>query len=251
LPSFLPPTDLGRLAPLALGAAPLMQVAGASTAACDGGSSFGASGAGGITAHASSAFGAGGVCDCGGGGASCVARGVCVGAARGPGRFSSTISAMVVESKPDVELPTAPFWLRYVNFERLLVWRLPLQPPAVYGPRPPCAVRSRSSPLVQLRAARRPSALSLPSATYGPQLPRAAGSGSSASQAGGCGIDGGTQWPQQRRRKRRRWRRQRRRHRQRMRRMRRRQRRLRHTRRMRRRHWRPKPLFLYHQRDGR
>jgi len=107
-----------------------------------------------------STCGAGGVCNCGGGGASCVARGVCVGVARGPGRFSSTISAMVVESKPDVELPTAPFWFRYVNFEPLLVWRQPLQPPAVYGPRPPRAVRSRSSPLVQLRAARRPSALS-------------------------------------------------------------------------------------------
>ena len=41
-------------------------------------------------------------------------------------------------------------------------------------------------------------------ATYGPRLPRAAGSCSSASHAGSCGVDGGTRWRQQRRRKRRR-----------------------------------------------
>jgi len=228
-------------------------------AARDGGSGVGTSGVG----HAGdggagvdgigSACGAGGVCDCGGGVAGCFARGVCGGVAGGPSRFSSAISAMVVESKPDVELPTAPFWFRYVNFEPLLVWRQPLQPPTVHGPRP-LALEARLSCSYVLRGGLRPSPK--PSATYGPRLPRAAGSGSSASQAGGCGVDGGTRWPQQRRRKRRRWRwrRRRRRHRQRMRRwrrMRRRQRRLLYTRRMRRRHWRPKPLFLYHQRDGR
>jgi len=99
------------------------------------------------------ACGAGGVCD--GGVAGCFARGVCGGVAGGPSCFSSMISAMVVESKPDVEQPTAPFWSRYVNFEPLFVWRQPLQPPAVYSPRPQCVARSRSSPLVQPRAVRR------------------------------------------------------------------------------------------------
>ena len=72
-----------------------------------------------------SACGAGGVCD--GGVAGCFSRGVCGGVAVGPSRFSSTSSAMVVESEPEVELPTAPFWSRYINFEPLLVWRQPLQ----------------------------------------------------------------------------------------------------------------------------
>jgi len=129
---------------------------------------------------------------------------------------------------------------------------LPLS--TAHGRHAPFALEARLSCSYVLRGGLRPSPK--PPATYGPRLPRAAGSGSSASQAGGCGVDGGTRWPQQRRRKRRRrrWRRRRRRHRQRMRRWRRmlrRQRRLLHTRRMRRRHWRPKPLFLYHQRDGR
>jgi len=132
-------------------------------AARDGGSGVGTSGVGHVGdggAGVDDIGGAGGVCDCGGGGASCVARGVRVGVARGPGRFPFTISAMVVESKLDVELPTASFWFRYVNFGPLLIWRQPLQPPAFYGPRPPRAVRSRSLPLVQPCAVRQPSAVS-------------------------------------------------------------------------------------------
>jgi len=176
LPNFLPPTDLGCLAPLALGAAPLTREAAA--AARDGGSGVGTSGVG----HAGdggacvdgigSACGAGSVCDCGSDGAGCFARGVYGGVAGGPSCFSSTISAMVAESKPDVELPTSPFWFRYVNFEPLLVWHQPLQPPAVLT-RPPRAVCSRGSPLVQPRDARRLSALFQPPTIYGPLLPRA------------------------------------------------------------------------------
>jgi len=66
-------------------------------------------------AASAGACGTGSVCD--GGVAGCFARGVCGGVAGGPSCFSSTISAMVVESKPDVEQPTAPFSFRYVNFE--------------------------------------------------------------------------------------------------------------------------------------
>jgi len=70
-----------------------------------------------MAAQAASAgvCGTGSVCD--GGVAGCFARGVCGGVAGGPSCFSYTISAMVVEFKPDVEQPTAPFWFRYVNFE--------------------------------------------------------------------------------------------------------------------------------------
>jgi len=55
-----------------------------------------------------SACGDVGVCD--GGGAGCFTRGACGGVAGGPSRFFSAISALVVESKPDVGLFTAPFW---------------------------------------------------------------------------------------------------------------------------------------------
>jgi len=140
-PSFQLPTILGCLAPLALVAAPLTREAAASTAARNVGISVGvgdgdvgncgASGVGGVgdggacVGGIGSACGAGGVCD--GGVAGCFARGVCGGVAGGPSWFSSISSAMVVESKPDVELPTAPFWSRYVNFEPLFGWRQPLQ----------------------------------------------------------------------------------------------------------------------------
>jgi len=136
-PSFQLPTVLGCLAPLALVAAPLTREAAASTAARNVGISVGvgdgdvgyggASGVRGVgdggacVGGISSACGAGGVCD------GCFARGVCGGVVGGPSRFSSTISAMVIESKPDVEQPTTSFWSRYVNFEPLLVWRQPLQ----------------------------------------------------------------------------------------------------------------------------
>jgi len=82
----------------------------------DGGSGVGTSGVGHVGDGGAgvdgigSACGAGGVCDCGGGVTGCFARGVCGGIAGGPSRPSSTSSAMVVESKLDVELSTAPFW---------------------------------------------------------------------------------------------------------------------------------------------
>ena len=85
-----------------------------STAARDGRSSVGASGVGGVGDGGAdgigSACGAGGVC--GGGSAGCFTRGVCGGVTGGPSRSSSTISAMVIEFEPDVELTTAPFWIR-------------------------------------------------------------------------------------------------------------------------------------------
>ena len=65
----------------------------------DGGACVGGSGG---------ACGADGVCD--DGVAGCLTRCVCRGAAGGPSRPSSSISTMVVESKPDAELYTAPFW---------------------------------------------------------------------------------------------------------------------------------------------
>jgi len=105
---------LGRLATLALGAALLTREAAA--VARDGGSGVGTSGVGHVGNGGTGvdgircACGAGGVCGCCGGGAGCFAGGVCGGVAGGPSRFSSTSSAMVVESKLDVELPTAPFW---------------------------------------------------------------------------------------------------------------------------------------------
>jgi len=101
-----------------------MREAAASTAARNGSISVGASsvgdvgdggasGVGGVgdggacVGGSGSACGTGSVCD--GGVAGCFARGVCGGAAGGPSRSSSTISAMVVESKR-AELSTAPFW---------------------------------------------------------------------------------------------------------------------------------------------
>jgi len=125
-PSFQLPTVLGCLAPLALVAAPLTREAAASTAARnvginvsvgdgdvgDGGASSvrGVGDGGACVGSISSACGADGVCD--DGVAGCLTRGVCGGAAGGPSRSSSTISAMVVESKR-AELSTAPFWSQH------------------------------------------------------------------------------------------------------------------------------------------
>jgi len=73
----------------------------------------GASGVGDIgdggacVAGSGGACGADGVCD--DDVAGCLTRNVCGGAAGGPSRSSSTISAMIVESKR-AELSTAPFW---------------------------------------------------------------------------------------------------------------------------------------------
>jgi len=109
-PSLLLPTVLGCLAPLALVARPLTREAAASTAARNGGISVGASGVGDVGDGGASGVGSG--CACGAGGvfdsgvAGCFARDVCGGVTGGPSCFSSTISAMVVESKPDVEQPT-------------------------------------------------------------------------------------------------------------------------------------------------
>jgi len=78
-------------------------------------SSVGANGVGGVGDGGDgvdgicSACSAGGVC--GGGGAGYFTRGVCGDVSGGPSRSSSISSAMDVESKLDVELPTAPFWL--------------------------------------------------------------------------------------------------------------------------------------------
>jgi len=120
-PSLLLPTVLGCLAPLALVARPLTREAAASTAGRNGGISVGASGVGDVGDGGASGVGSGSACGAGGvfdsGVAGCFARDVCGGIAGGPSCFSSTISAMVVESKPDVQQPTAPFWFRYVNFE--------------------------------------------------------------------------------------------------------------------------------------
>jgi len=83
-------------------------------AARDGGSGVNTSGVGGVGVGGAciggvgSACGANGVCDFGGGGAGCFTRGVCGSVAGDPSRSSSTSSAMVVESKPYVELSTAP-----------------------------------------------------------------------------------------------------------------------------------------------
>ena len=170
---------------------------------------------------------------------------------------------MVVESKLDVELSTAPFWFLVRQTPspaaRVRASRCGLPLSMVLGRLAPLALEARFScslvtvvvdGLRSLNGARR---TQLP-ATYGPRLPRAAGSCSSASHAGAAAStaarDGGSSvgasgvggvW--QRRRMRRR-------HRQRMRRWRRvrlrkRRRRLLHTRRIRRRRWRPKPPFLY------
>jgi len=123
-----------------------MQGDAASTAARDDGSGVGASGVGGVSDN--------GVCGAGG-------RGVCGGIAGGRRRYSSTTSAMVVESKLDVEMSTAPFWFPLAS-------RAATCCSAAFGP--------------------------LLASCYLRWLPRAAGSSSSAFHAGGCGVAGVTRW---------------------------------------------------------
>jgi len=216
-PSLLLPMVLGCLAPLAPVAAPLKREAAVSTAARDGRSNVGASGVGGV--GDGSVGGIGGACGvCGGGSAGCATRGVCGGVTGGLSRSSSTISAMVVEFEPDVELTTAPFWFR-VRQTPSPAACLALAAVVYRSLRPSAASRRSlearfSCSLVMFDGLRRLSGARLAQlpATYGPRLPRTARSWSSASHAGGRG--GGARrrqrrrhkrrWPRRRRRRRRR-----------------------------------------------
>jgi len=173
-------------------------------AARDGGSGVDTSGVGGVGVGGAciggvgSACGANGVCDFACGGASCFTRGVCGSVAGDPSRSSSTSSAMVVESKPYVELSTAPlmFPVRQTP-SLLLIWRycsLPL-PLGRFAPLSLEASRAASCCSKALKRLSGTRFTQLP-ATYGPRPPRAARSWSSASHAvaaapardGGSGV---------------------------------------------------------------
>ena len=190
-PSFQLPTVLGCLAPLALVAAPLTREAAASTAARNVGISVGvgdgdvgdggASGVRGVgdggacVGGIGSACGAGGVCDggaCVGGiGSACGAGGVCDG---GVATVShAAYAAASVAAQADSLLPAARWSLSLSQTSSSPPLRSGLgtstsspylfgvsRCSAVYSPRPQCVVRSRSSPLMQPRAVRRPLALS-------------------------------------------------------------------------------------------